>query len=248
MIMASKNVYSKLIELGSSGYEIVSDEPDIRNWKVVNGNGKLLGVVNELLVDRQLNKIRYIVLGLNGKPLNLLSRKILIPIGIADLDEMDDLVILPNISIEHLATLPDYRKGKLTLDTERKIRNIFSSANTQDDYTDNIAGDAFYEHEHFNDNNLSKRKKKFDTREDALAKEDANFDDRTSNNGLKPFREGVIEITENSEVPVVTKETRVVEEVSLNKEIRERDEKVRDTVRSTELNIEDLNDDRDNKE
>src|SRR4051812_47343630 len=146
--MATKNVYSKLIELSNSGYEIVSDEPDIRNWKVVNGNGKLLGVVNELLVDRQVNKIRYIVLGLNGKPLNLASRKILIPIGIAELDEMDDLVILPNITIEHLATLPDYKK-KLTLDSERKIRNIFSSANTSDDYTDSIAGDAFYEHEHF---------------------------------------------------------------------------------------------------
>ena len=241
--MASKNVYSKLVELGNSGYEIVSDEPDIRNWKVVNGNGKLLGVVNELLVDRQLNKIRYIVLGLNGKPLNLVSRKILIPIGIADLDEMDDLVILPNIGIEHLATLPDYRKGKLTLDSERKIRNIF--LNTPDDYNDGIEGDAFYEHEQFNDSNLLKRKKKYETRSNTLTEENAPVRDHTSNNGLKPFREGVIEITENSEVPVVTKETRVVEEVSLNKEVREYDEKVKDTVRSTELDIEDLNDDRD---
>jgi hypothetical protein len=246
--MASKNVYSKLVELGNSGYEIVSDEPDIRNWKVVNGNGKLLGVVNELLVDRRLNKIRYIVLGLNGKPLNLVSRKLLIPIGIADLDEMDDLVILPNITIEHLATLPDYRKGKLTLDTERKIRNVFSSANTPDDYGDSIADDAFYEHEHFNDSNLLKRKKKSERQNSAITKEDTNVEDRTSNNGLKPFREGVIEITENSEVPVVNKETRVVEEVSLNKEVRERDEKVRDTVRNTELDIEDLSKDSDRNE
>jgi hypothetical protein len=247
--MATKNVYSKLIELGNSGYEIVSDEPDIRNWKVINGNGKLLGVVNELLVDRQLNKIRYIVLHLNGKPLNLVSRKLLIPIGIAELDENDDTVILPNISIEHLATLPDYRKGKLTLDAERKIRNIFSSANIPDDYTDNTEGDTFYEHEHFNDTNLSKRKKKSESRERerAITDESSNVEDRTSHNGLKPFHEGVIEITENAEVPVVTKETRVVEEVSLNKEVRERDEKVRDTVRNTELDIEDLNNDRHHK-
>jgi hypothetical protein len=241
----AKNVYSKLVELGNSGYEIVSGEPDIRNWKVVNGNGKLLGVVNELLVDRQLNKIRYIVLGLNGKPLNLVSRKILIPIGIADLDEIDDTVILPNITIEHLATLPDYKKGKLTLDAERKIRNIF--LNTSDDYTDSITGDAFYEHEHFNDSNLIKRKKKAEIQGDALAKENIPGKDHTSKNGLAPFREGVLEITENSEVPVITKETRVVEEVSLNKEIRERDERVKDTVRSTELDIEDLNRDKDHK-
>jgi hypothetical protein len=238
--MATKNVYSKLIELGNSGYEIVSDEPDIRNWKVINGNGKLLGVVNELLVDRQLNKIRYIVLHLNGKPLNLVSRKLLIPIGIAELNEIEDVVILPNITIEHLATLPDYRKGKLTLDAERKTRNIFSSASGPDDYTDNMEGDAFYEHEHFNDTNLSKRKKKSEIPDDTLT-ENTPVKDHTPNNGWAPFHEGVIEITENSEVPVVTKETRVVEEVSLNKEVRERDEKVRDTVRSTELDIEDLN-------
>src|SRR6516165_4489327 len=99
--MTDKKIrYSKLVELGNSGYEIVSDEPDIRKWSVRIATGKYLGVVNELLVDRNVNKVRYIVLDLQGKPLNLLSRKILIPIGIAELDEIDDVVILPAITIE----------------------------------------------------------------------------------------------------------------------------------------------------
>jgi len=88
--MPSRNVRSRLVELGNSGYEIVADEPDIRKWKVTNADRKLLGVVDELLVDRELHKVRYIVLGLHGKPLNLLSRKVLIPIGIAELDQVDE--------------------------------------------------------------------------------------------------------------------------------------------------------------
>ncbi|MBC3541135.1 YsnF/AvaK domain-containing protein [Rufibacter sediminis] len=55
------------------------------------------------------------------------------------------------------------------------------------------------------------------------------------------FREGDIELTEHAEVPVVNKEARVVEEVSLGKEVEERDEVIRDTVRSTEVDVDNLN-------
>ena len=58
--------------------------------------------------------------------------------------------------------------------------------------------------------------------------------------GLAPFREGVVEITEQSEVPVVTKQTRVVEEVSVNKDVTERDEKIKDSVRHNEVEVEHL--------
>ncbi|MEJ7601377.1 MAG: YsnF/AvaK domain-containing protein [Kofleriaceae bacterium] len=55
---------------------------------------------------------------------------------------------------------------------------------------------------------------------------------------LAAFREGQIELIEHAEVPVVAKEVRVVEEVSLKKEQGERTETVRDTVRSTEVEVE----------
>ncbi|MBT1702133.1 YsnF/AvaK domain-containing protein [Chryseosolibacter indicus] len=54
---------------------------------------------------------------------------------------------------------------------------------------------------------------------------------------LSNFREGEIEIKQRAEVPVVNKEARVVEEVNVNKEIRDRDEVIRDTVRRTEVDI-----------
>jgi len=48
------------------------------------------------------------------------------------------------------------------------------------------------------------------------------------------FQEGSIELTEHAEVPVVSKEAKVVEEVSLGKEVEHREETVRDSVRRTE--------------
>jgi len=62
---------------------------------------------------------------------------------------------------------------------------------------------------------------------------------------LKHFGEKEIEMTETAEVPVVSKEARVVEEISLNKEVNERTETVSDTVRKTEVDVENLKADRD---
>jgi len=60
---------------------------------------------------------------------------------------------------------------------------------------------------------------------------------------LQNFGEKQIEMTETAEVPVVTKEARVVEEISLNKDVNERTETVSDTVRKTEVDVEDLSSD-----
>lgn len=54
------------------------------------------------------------------------------------------------------------------------------------------------------------------------------------------FKEGTVEVTEHAERPVVAKEARVVEEVSLNKEVSEREETISDTVRHTEVDTENI--------
>jgi len=52
------------------------------------------------------------------------------------------------------------------------------------------------------------------------------------------FRERTIEATETAEEAVVAKEARVVEEVVVNKDVAERTETVRDTVRRTDVDVE----------
>ena len=59
---------------------------------------------------------------------------------------------------------------------------------------------------------------------------------------LSNFQEKNIELVERAEVPVVSKEARVVEEVSLSKEVEERTETIQDTVRKTEVDVENLED------
>ena len=57
---------------------------------------------------------------------------------------------------------------------------------------------------------------------------------------LNAFQEGEISMTESAEVPVVSKTAQVVEEISVGKEVNERVETVRDTVRSTDVEVENL--------
>jgi len=57
---------------------------------------------------------------------------------------------------------------------------------------------------------------------------------------LENFEERDIELTERAEVPVVNKEARVVEEIRVTKDVDEREETVRDTVRRTEVDVDDL--------
>ncbi|GAB3544376.1 DUF2382 domain-containing protein [Spirosoma fluminis] len=57
---------------------------------------------------------------------------------------------------------------------------------------------------------------------------------------LDAFQEGQIQVTEHAEVPVVSKTANVVEEISVGKEVNERVETIRDTVRNTDVEVENI--------
>ena len=65
-------------------------------------------------------------------------------------------------------------------------------------------------------------------------------DRAVSDADISAFKEGTIEVTETSEVPVVAKEARVVEEVVVGKTATDRTHTVEDTVRRTDVDVEDL--------
>ena len=64
---------------------------------------------------------------------------------------------------------------------------------------------------------------------------------------IDSFEEGTVELRERAEVPVVSKEARVVEEISLDRDVDHREETIRDTVRHTEVDVEEIKD-RDRRE
>ncbi len=56
------------------------------------------------------------------------------------------------------------------------------------------------------------------------------------------FQEGTFEVRETDEEAIVDKQARVVEEVVIDKDVEERTETIRDTVRRTDVDVEDLSD------
>jgi uncharacterized protein (TIGR02271 family) len=276
----------RLQELSGSGYEIVEGQPNIKGWTVKDAGGQKIGKVDELIFDKQSQKVRYLVVDLKGKLFDMTDHDVLVPIGLAELDEKDDDVILPSITSEELRLLPVYEEGTIDSDVENRIRNVLwgigssgmrgttasASPTTRNDAYD----EEFYNHEHFNDENIYRNRRKAEKEaasipviEESLqvgkrevekggirlrsriVEEEVNNDvnlrdekvqverrpvDRPATEG--DIREENIEMTERTEVPVVSKTARVVEEVSLNKEVEQRNETVSDTVKKTQVDIE----------
>lgn len=159
-------VNDHLQELRSSGFEMMKGEPDIRGWKVFNSNEVLIGKIKELLFDIVSKKVRYIIMELDGKPINLLSRDVIIPVGLAELDQTENVVYLPDVTVGHLAALPEYKKSKVTFKTERDIRDVFMpvSSKAADKLADfealnNPEREAFYNNEYYDETRMLRRRR-----------------------------------------------------------------------------------------
>jgi len=156
--------HRRLQEMDRSDFEIVDGEPDIRGWDVRDRAGKKMGEVEDLIIDAQKKKARYIVLDMDDNEFDLDDRKVLIPIGMAELHEKDDDVIIP-VEVQQLQSLPDYDSDKLDDTVERQICSVFKNDSQnlgRDKYTQSTGntalGDDFYSHDYFNDDNLYKNR------------------------------------------------------------------------------------------
>jgi sporulation protein YlmC with PRC-barrel domain len=163
--------HRRLQELKSSDFEIVDGEPDIRGWDVKLSTGEKIGDVEELIVDAKTKKVRYLVVDLDNDKLELEDREVLIPIGMATLHGKDDDVILSNIGVQQIRSLPEYDKDRLDHEMESRIcsslgrtghrtnfdqvSNTSSAAAGSKAYLSEIEPEPdFYKHDYYNDDNL----------------------------------------------------------------------------------------------
>ena len=123
-----------------SGYKVADGEPDIRGWDVVTGDGRRLGKVDDLLVDTQANKVRYVDVDMDGD-----NRHVTVPIGYARLEEDRHQVLVDRLGDEQLRAMPSYTHGGITRDYEEQVGracNLSSAAATPDFYeNDAFRGD-----------------------------------------------------------------------------------------------------------
>ena len=156
------NEDSGLKELRGSHFEIKDEQPNITDWKVKNDSDQIVGEVDELIFDPQALKVRYIVINLEDNEWGMDARKIMVPIGLAELDDENDHVILPGVTLDQILLLPNYDKDNLNTATEAAIRKAFLETGIINETLSSHHTDDFYSHEHFNQERLYRRRRSGD--------------------------------------------------------------------------------------
>lgn len=104
-------------------YEVADENPDIRGWALIGPDDGKLGTVDELIVDPDLKKVRYIDVNVDDSIISTEDRHILIPIGAASLHESDNLVIVHGLDKEKVKYFPVYNGEKITRHLEYEIQD-----------------------------------------------------------------------------------------------------------------------------
>jgi photosynthetic reaction center H subunit len=103
-------------------YEVADGNPDVRGWTVRGGDGKKFGEVTELIVEEETLKVRYLDVELDAAlHVNERERHILIPIGVAALDEDADNVFVPSLTLDSVLEYPLYQEFQITREYEEAM-------------------------------------------------------------------------------------------------------------------------------
>ncbi len=132
-------------------YEVADRDPDVRGWKVLSVDQKLIGKVNELIVDLDAMKVRYLDVNIDKEisDAGTNDRHLLIPIGAAELDKRDDMVKLNDIETVTLLKLPAYQGGSISRDYERSLRKSFNPRYEPEAAEENFYNDDLYDDSRF---------------------------------------------------------------------------------------------------
>jgi hypothetical protein len=126
-------------------YKVADDDPDVRGWDVVDSTGDKIGEVDELIVDTEAMKVRYLEVEVDDDFSNEDDYHILLPIGSATLDHSNKNVMVTTLNSGSLANYPAYRGEAISRDYEHKLLSALSPGYN----AGNRTNDRFYEGEHF---------------------------------------------------------------------------------------------------
>ena len=141
-----KNLY-RLGELND--YKVASDDPDVRGWTIVDRDKQEFGTVNELIVDPDQEKVRYLDVVANRNRAEG-EEHLLIPVGVARINDADKQVMVSAIDSELLTSYPTHRGDEITRDYEYEVVERFNRpvAGTTRERQE---GTDFYNNEFYNE-------------------------------------------------------------------------------------------------
>jgi len=189
----------------AKGWHVREGDPHVKGWDVLASNGTDIGDVDDLLVDLQAEKARYLIVHLNDHVPDADDREVAIPLGAAQLDERDDKVRLPGLTPQQLAGFPEYRRDQFSRRTENTIRQRMGSAASQ------ATGADFYSDALFDENRFYGARRPGGPQEQRipLAEEELAVGKRTVQAGEVDIRKTVETEHVEREVPVMREEVDV---------------------------------------
>jgi hypothetical protein len=135
-------------------YEIADGDPDIRGWDIRSADGQKLGEVDDLLIDAQAMKVRYVEMKIDDALATDDDHRLaVLPIGAARLDEDADTVLV-NIRAADLRHLPPYVRGGLTREHERALMVSLAGSSHDTGITPQDDGADFYDQLSFDDRRI----------------------------------------------------------------------------------------------
>ncbi|MCY7380460.1 MAG: PRC-barrel domain-containing protein [Gemmatimonadaceae bacterium] len=103
-------------------YEVADGEPDIRGWKVKTADGKEVGEVDGLIVDPDALEVRYVEVKVNDELHEGREKEfVLVPIGVARLDEDSDTMFVHSLPDNGLLHAPRFAREPITADHDRTL-------------------------------------------------------------------------------------------------------------------------------
>jgi len=104
-------------------FEISPNNPDVRGWTLIGLDGERIGEVDDLIVDTEAQKVRYLAVEVDKDVARGKEHHILIPIGAARLHKNDDNVLVEGLSRHTVATYPMFDGLTITPEYEHKLRS-----------------------------------------------------------------------------------------------------------------------------
>lgn len=108
-------IAEQLTTLRTSDFRISQGEPNIRDWIVAGADGGEVGRVEDLIIDPQAERVRYVVI---AAPEN---RRQAIPIGYVELSTQSQQVVVPGLTALDLLSLPELSASVPTRAEEEEL-------------------------------------------------------------------------------------------------------------------------------
>jgi sporulation protein YlmC with PRC-barrel domain len=103
-------------------FEISPNNPDVRGWTLIGLDGERIGEVDELIVDTEAQKVRYLAVEVDKDVARGKDHHILVPIGAARLHKNDDNVLVEGLSRYSVSNYPMFDGLTITPEYEYKLR------------------------------------------------------------------------------------------------------------------------------